>query len=89
MSNSDSISSDDTPSLHERVSKHLQTCSVCQANLQSKPKGLGQTSQLCSDYLAILAEWSDNEGKINNIVNHDEYGNEGDPEYYEKGGKIY
>lgn len=32
-------------------------------------------SQLCSDYTLIIEVWAQQEGEINNIVAHDEYGN--------------
>jgi hypothetical protein len=34
------------------------------------------SSNLCSDYRAIIQEWADREGEVNNIVDHDEYGNQ-------------
>jgi hypothetical protein len=80
----------DKRSLHERLSEHLETCSECQAATQSKtkPKGLGQRMQLCSRYQDIIAVWAEQEGRVNNIVDHDEYGNRGSDTYYENGGSV-
>jgi len=40
-------------------------------------------SQLCSEYQEILAQWAENEGRINNIVAHDEYGTPASTQYHE------
>lgn len=83
MSDSNS-SSQDSPSLHEMLSEHLATCKNCQDAVGQKPMGLGQPSKFCFKYLAIIHEWADNEGRVNNIVNHDEYGNEGTKTVHER-----
>lgn len=83
MSDTNSMSQD-SPSLHEMLSEHLQTCKDCQAQIEQKPKGLGQASQFCFKYLAIIARWADNEGEVNNIVAHDEYGNEASKTIHER-----
>lgn len=76
VNDSDSTSTE-KPSLHVRLSKHLETCSQCQSVIQSKsPTGFGMTGQLCSEYQDIIQEWANEEGAINNIVDHDEYGNQ-------------
>lgn len=86
MSDTNSTS-DDSPSLHEMLSEHLTTCEKCQS-APTTPLALGQRDRHCSKYLAIIREWADSEGRANNIVSHDEYGNEADSEYYLKGGKY-
>lgn len=88
MSSADSTSPEDILFLHEQLSEHLLSCLRCQANSKSKPVGLGQISQYCSEYQSIIRQWSDKEGQVNNIVNHDEYGNHGSRDFYERGGKI-
>lgn len=75
MSDTDSTASD-YPSLGERLARHLENCSECQSTLTKRPKGFGTTTELCSSYQAIIAEWANQEGWVNNIVAHDEYGNE-------------
>jgi hypothetical protein len=72
-------------SLNDAVQEHVNSCSQCSKLIKSlRPIGLGATSPLCSEYWRIIREWSDTEGYVNNIVAHDEYGNEapraGDPE---------
>lgn len=59
------------------VTEHLTGCARCQ-ELQTKPPvanlnplGMG----VCSDLLAIFQWYADYEGEVNNVVNHDEYGN--------------
>lgn len=53
--------------------------------MDRKPKGLGQTSQLCFEYQDIIQDWSDLEGQLNNIVAHDEYGNQAPTEIDPRG----
>ena len=45
--------------------------------------GFGSVSQLCSNYQAILAGYAEHEGKVNNIVAHDENGHPASKTYYE------
>ena len=79
------ISSGNTeyPPLSELLLNHLSGCESCQITLRQNPVGLGQTSSHCSEYKDIIRRWSEREGKINNIVAQDEYGNKaptvGDP----------
>ena len=68
-----SMFSDERP-LHERLREHLETCSECETVTQ-RPTGFGQASRLCSEYQDIIAVWSEQEGRANNIVDHDEFGN--------------
>lgn len=77
MSDSSSSFWDDKRSLHERLTEHLETCSECQKGIQEKitPNGFGMRTQLCSRYQDIIAVWAEQEGRANNIVDHDEYGN--------------
>jgi hypothetical protein len=77
MNDSDSTSTENLP-LHEQVQNHLQTCSKCQSVLEARKRvqGLGQRIRLCSEYIAILQNYANNEGRVNNIVDHDEYGNQ-------------
>jgi hypothetical protein len=74
MTSTDSTSSEEMP-LHEKLAKHLETCSECQTTLAKRPTGFGSTSELCSDYQSILLDWANREGWVNNIVDHDEFGN--------------
>jgi hypothetical protein len=80
--------SEEFPPLGELLRKHLEKCSVCQSRIQTTPNGLGMVSRLCFEYQDIIADWADREGQANNIVNHDEYGNEGSPTFYERGGNA-
>lgn len=84
MSDTNSTDSEDK-SLHEQLSEHLENCSQCQTAVQSmKPIGLGQHSPLCSEYQFIIAIWADKEGSVNNIVAHDEFGNEASKTVHER-----
>jgi len=72
--------------LHERLTAHLQDCLECQTIVQqnkTQPIGLGMTSKLCSAYQDIILKWAENEGKVNNIVDHDEYGNQASTKVYD------
>lgn len=71
-------------SLHELLSEHLGNCSQCQVEIQKGPNGMGMHSRLCSDYQFIISMWADSEGKVNNIVAHDEYGNEASTTIHER-----
>ena len=86
--NDTNSTSGDSRSLHEMLSEHLAACGKCQS-VTTEPLGLGQRDRHCFKYLAIIHQWADNEGRVNNIVSHDEFGNEADSEYYLKGGKYH
>lgn len=85
MTDTDSTSSGDRP-LSELLSEHLRTCSDCQPVIESKtrPYGFGMVSRLCFKYQDIIATWSDKEGEINNIVAHDEFGNQASANTHER-----
>ena len=59
--------------LAEVLAEHLTHCSSCQPD--QRPVGLGGESHLCGVYWDLVQEWSDREGQLNNVVAHDEYGN--------------
>lgn len=83
MSDGNSMFSDKR-SLHEQLSDHLQNCSRCQSEIQGhKPLGMGQRTALCSEYQDIIAVWAEKEGRVNNIVAHDEFGNAAAEKVYE------
>lgn len=69
--------------LHDVLNEHINGCQNCQETSQRKPNGLGQISRLCFKYQDLVQDWAELEGLVNNIVAHDEYGNEaprnGDP----------
>jgi hypothetical protein len=62
------------PTLGELLADHLAHCSSCVPD--QRPVGLGGESLLCGVYWDLVQEWSDREGNLNNIVAHDEYGND-------------
>jgi hypothetical protein len=63
--------------LSDVLANHLNGCGLCQENLTRKPiANLGGSKTVCSERLTIIAEWAATEGRINNIVARDEYGNE-------------
>ena len=62
--------------LNDVVANHLAQCETCQATMQRKPMGLGQTSRLCFEYQDIIEDYAELEGILNNVVAHDEYGNQ-------------
>jgi hypothetical protein len=74
----------DERSLHVQLKEHLESCSQCQSNLTSKPIGMGSVTQLCSNYQDIIAVWAEKEGRVNNIVAHDEYGNQASTSVHER-----
>jgi hypothetical protein len=74
--NDTTSTSTENPPLSEQVQNHLTGCKYCQQSLTMGPAGLGQSNQLCSEYWAIIRAWSAREGEVNNIVAHDEYGNQ-------------
>lgn len=63
-----------TSTLEALITEHLNNCSKC--NPPFKPIKLGEKAGFCSDYWDMIAEWSDREGQVNNVVAHDEYGNQ-------------
>lgn len=85
MSETPGIWSDERP-LHEQLADHLENCSECQASLQArtKPMGFGMKTTLCSRYQDIVAVWAEMEGRKNNIVAHDEYGNQASTTIHER-----
>lgn len=64
------------PLLADILSLHLTLCSSCKPD--ARPAGLGQRSALCDGYWQLVQRWADREGKVNNVVAHDEYGNQAD-----------
>lgn len=69
--------------LHDVLNEHINGCLNCQEISQKPPNGLGQSSRHCFEYQDLIQDWASLEGEVNNIVAHDEYGNEaprsGDP----------
>jgi len=65
------------PPLNDVLTKHLNGCPICQDNLSRKPiPNMGGSRLVCSERLRLIQEWADAEGRANNIVAHDEYGNQ-------------
>lgn len=65
------------PPLSDVLAKHLAGCRQCQDNLQAKPiPNMGGSPIVCSERLRLIQQWADTEGKLNNIVARDEYGNQ-------------
>ena len=58
----------------EMVREHLTFCSDCQPPF--KPVGLGMKAGFCAAYWDMVRSWADQEGRLNNVVAHDEYGND-------------
>jgi hypothetical protein len=77
------IFTDERP-LHEQLASHLETCSECQQTLIQRPAGMGTVTQLCSSYQDIITVWAEKEGRVNNIVAHDEYGNQASTTVHER-----
>lgn len=81
MSESDFTSSE-YPPLSDVLANHLTGCEQCkQASEQARPvpnlNPFGQmTTKLCPEWFKIIAEYAKQEGKVNNIVARDEFGNE-------------
>lgn len=82
---SDSMFSDTRP-LGDQLNEHLENCSECAKRTEGKtrPAGFGMTSPFCSTYQDIIAVWAEKEGQINNIVDHDEFGNRASQEIHER-----
>lgn len=80
-----SMFSDERP-LGERLSEHLLNCSLCPQTKEgeTRPTGFGMKTPFCSEYQDIIAVWAEQEGRANNIVDHDEFGNYGSHEYHER-----
>ncbi len=65
------------PLLNDVLEKHLNGCPICLDNLGRKPvPNMGGSQTVCSERLSIIQQWADTEGRVNNIVARDEYGNE-------------
>lgn len=64
------------PPLNDVLQSHLVSCGICQSSLEKKPVGIGGTPNLCSEWFSILEKFAQMEGELNNVVSHDEYGNE-------------
>jgi hypothetical protein len=86
LTNDSDSTSTENPPLHDRLTDHLANCSECQATIKSKtPLGIGTISKHCSEYQRIISEWAEHEGAVNNIVAHDEYGNQASgKDYWER-----
>lgn len=76
MNNTDSMNSE-YPQLNDALQNHLIGCEQCLKTLEQNPvPNLGGKSEHCPEWFKIIREWSQNEGKVNNIVARDEFGNE-------------
>lgn len=85
MSSDNQQSSSDTdftsseyPPLSDVLHDHLTGCEQCQNSLKGKPvPNLNPTGSVtvCSEWFQILRDYAEREGRVNNIVRHDEYGN--------------
>lgn len=65
------------PPLNDVVQAHLKGCAMCERNSKAKPiPNLGGSKLLCSELLNIYQEYAEYEGKVNNVVARDEFGNE-------------
>lgn len=62
------------PLLTDLIRDHFSSCKECNPN--SRPVSLGQESGLCADYWTMVQDWAQNEGHLNNVVAHDEFGND-------------
>lgn len=65
--------------LGDILQEHLTGCAQCQASLSRTPTpnlNPTGTTGLCSKWFQIIREWADEEGKVNNVVAEDEYGNQ-------------
>ena len=74
MSDSSTTNSE-WPPLNDVIQAHLEGCSECQ-KAAAQPNGLGQKTTYCSNYWRIFQLYAEREGELNNVVAHDEYGNQ-------------
>lgn len=71
------FTSEEFPPLSDVLTAHLNGCETCQASLKQKPIGnLQGNSPLCSKWFGIISDYAQFEGKVNNVVARDEFGNE-------------
>src|ERR1700744_3927798 len=63
-----------TLDIAQMVTDHLASCSDCHPPF--KPVGLGMKAGFCAAYWDMVRSWADQEGRLNNVVAHDEYGND-------------
>jgi hypothetical protein len=69
------------PPLGDVLADHLTGCEKCQVLMEGPPfpNLMTKTSTIiydvCSERMRLIREWAVNEGRVNNIVAHDEYGN--------------
>lgn len=78
MRESDGTNTERLP-LSDVLASHLTGCEQCQGTLKRKPvanlAGAG-VDQHCEVYWTLILEHAEWEGRVNNVVAHDEYGNE-------------
>jgi hypothetical protein len=63
------------PPLFDVQQEHLKNCAQCQESLKGNPVSIGEKPKLCSEWFHIIYTYSEFEGKVNNVVAHDEHGN--------------
>lgn len=63
-------------SIDDAIQMHLVDCEQCRKASVSRPVAIGQKSGHCDQYWHMQLMRADMEGKVNNIVAHDEYGRE-------------
>lgn len=71
-------SSTEYPPLNDVLASHLTGCAQCQESLKRKPVGNleGHNDTHCAEWWQVIEEWSRREGYVNNVVAHDEHGNQ-------------
>lgn len=74
MTESDSTNTE-YPPLNDVVVAHVKECPICQINLTKSPiANVNPGRVVCSDLLQIFQIYADYEGRVNNVVDHDENG---------------
>lgn len=68
----------ENPLLSDVLEAHLQECRRCRPEKRAPIPNLnpGGGSSLCSEWFEIIRQYAVFEGVVNNVVAHDEFGNE-------------
>lgn len=71
-------------SIDDAIAMHLVDCDQCRESIINlRPLGIGQRSGHCNAYWQLQLMRAEYEGKVNNVVAHNEYGDEA-----KKGGPL-
>lgn len=63
-------------SIDDAIQMHLVDCDQCREATSARPVAIGQKSKHCDTYWHLQMQRANFEGRVNNVVNYTEFGDE-------------